>query len=100
MFNEIHENIFEHFRNRYSVYFTNAFQLMLLTSCPAWPLNAASRRAPARRLIFGIFFFLVARGLTLKIRQQQQAVCRLTVMRVTVISDDSVVACAVECVTK
>ena len=30
-----------------------SFQLQV-TSCPAWPLDAASRRAPARRLIFGI----------------------------------------------
>jgi hypothetical protein len=44
-------------------------------------VKLSSRRAPARRLIFGIVFFLVARGLTLKIRQQQQAVC--SVLRVT-----------------
>ena len=45
------------------------------TSCPAWPLNAASRRAPARRLIFGIVVFHVVRGLTLIFRQQKPSVC-------------------------
>ena len=29
------------------------------TSCPAWPLGAASSRAPARRLIFGNVFSIM-----------------------------------------